>query len=178
MWGCMWDAGGLGEAENTHKWRVDGMGCARLGDRWRWVHTAGRGCLRPAAPTLMYTQTQGYAQPKPAESQRRCAWGNWLSACFKLEMACFPEERDKTITKGRGICQPRILRAMCLQIQEHKDWSNSWLKSDIHSQMFTRSLFLRQKRLSTGGLRPSLLYWTVAGLWSAHAVLDQCVWGE
>lgn len=31
------------------------------------------------------------AHPKPAESQRRCTWGAWLSACLKLEMASFPE---------------------------------------------------------------------------------------
>lgn len=47
------------------------------------------------------TQTQEYAHPKPAESQRQCARGAWLSACFMLEMVCFPEERDKTIIKRR-----------------------------------------------------------------------------
>lgn len=79
------------------------------------------------------TQTQEYARPKPAESQKQCARGAWLSACFMLEMVHFPEERDKTIIKRRGICQPHILCAMCLQQQDRKDRSHSWLKADIHS---------------------------------------------
>lgn len=58
------------------------------------------GVSSPAVPTLMYTQMQGYTHPKPAESHRRWEEGV-LSACFKLEMACFPEERDKMIRKGR-----------------------------------------------------------------------------
>lgn len=77
-----------------------------------------------------------------AESQRRCAWGAWLSACFKLEVACFPEERNEKIIKGRGLFQLHIVRSLCLKQQEHDDWTAPGLNqkyTHIRSQDLLRS---------------------------------------
>lgn len=87
-----------------HRWRVDGRGCGRLGDRWRWVHAAGRGCLSSAAPALGRTHKPSDAHTQSRLSHKDDALRD-LSLCTPQAWnGMFPwrEERNYNFKRGEG----------------------------------------------------------------------------
>ncbi len=76
-------------------------------------------------------------------------WGAWLSACFKLEMACFPEEWNN----AASYCLFSCILSNVITVTK----AAALLKSGIHSKMFARSPLFPERCLTSCGLQPSPL---------------------
>lgn len=171
--------------------------CVRCRTVWRgWKHLLPQmmcGCLKLcqtgrqvalSSHSRMWVSEPCCTKPphvhtKPGICTPRAGWltkptlrGGWLSECFKLEMAFFPEEMDKMIRKWRGICQPHW-RLCHVSTTTGPRKAEATPKSDIGSQIFARSLvFQHQKHINPHGLQPGLL-WTSGP--PIHSWISACV---
>lgn len=179
LWGCTWDSGAPGGAleARAHRWQVDGRSCARLGDRWRWVLAAGRGCWSPAAPALhAHAHKQGDMHTQSRLSHKEDVLGcAWHRSMLQAGNGMFPwgEGQKNDYMKKGGVFQPQ----MAGWVQKNKGlmvWTSVPGFKEEYICRFTRPVHTEMSNYFWIAVICRALDQSAAGLWP-HIVLDLCL---